>query len=125
MIYFLAYVISRDFRSNKMDFPHTPTNPDLLFIRVQTEVKKLWAYVDELHIPGINLEIRWKKQVYGGWCILRWKPKNYCHCKDPTCFMGKCVMKETKMIIRDDFSFEAFVHVINCEKQWINNFVKE
>lgn len=108
-----------------MDLPHNPTSPELLYQQVNTEVQNLWAYIKSCPIASLSPEIRWKKQPYGAWCIVRWKPKTYCHCLDATCSMGKYVLKETTIIVKNDFSLEAFKHFITVEKQWIQNFVKD
>lgn len=108
-----------------MDLPHTPSTPQDLYQHVNLEVQNLWAYIQNREIPGLKAEIRWKKQPYGASCSVIWKPKSYCHCTDTTCFMGKYVLKETTLSVKNDFSLEAFRHFIVAEKHWIDNFVKK
>lgn len=108
-----------------MDLPHNPSTPEQLYDHVDTGVKDLWAYIQNREIPGLKSEIKWKKQPYGAWCTVRWTPKNYCHCEDPTCVMNKYVLKETTVVVKNDFGLESFRHFILAEKQWIDNFVKK
>ena len=108
-----------------MDLPHNPTCPEQLYQQVQKEVKDLWAYIQNRKIPAISSEIRWKKQPYGAYCTVIWKSKNHCHCDDKSCLMGKYVLKETTVKVKNNFSLEALRHFISSEKQWLENFVLE
>ena len=108
----------------QLDLPHTPTSPLQLYEAVSTEVSNLWAYIQKRDIPGLKVEIRWKKQIYGTWCTVRWFPCLYCHCNGDSCD-GKFVLKETTMLIKNDFSLEAFKHFVVSEKSWIENFCKD
>ena len=107
-----------------MDLPHQPTSPQKIYEAVTKEVNNLWAYIQARNLPGFKVEITWKKQEYGAWCTVRWFPKSYCHCKEPGCFLGKYVVKETHFTVKSDFSLEAFCHFIVSEKSWIDNFAQ-
>ena len=108
-----------------MDLPHSPSSPQKLFQEVEKEVHQLWAFIQNRKIPGIKPELRWKKQPYGAKCNVIWTPKLYCHCLDFTCPDGKYIVKETALIVKNDFTLEAFRHFIKSEKQWIQNFVQD
>ena len=108
----------------QLDLPHTPTSPLQLYEAVSTEVSNLWAYIQKRLIPGLKVEIRWKKQIYGTWCTVCWFPRLYCHCKGESCD-GKFVLKETTMLIKNDFSLEAFKHFVVSEKSCLENFCKD
>ena len=104
-----------------MDLPHNPTSPAKNYEEVSSKVTNLWHYVQSRDIPGLKLELRWKKQCYGSWCTVRWFPKSYCHCNED-CNYGKHVLKESTIIVKNDFGLEALKLFILNEKSWIENF---
>ena len=108
-----------------MDLPHNPTSPLGLYEAVSTEVSNLWAYIQNRDIPGLKVEIKWKKQFYGAWCTIRWFPRLYCHCNEEGCHDGKYVLKETTMLIKNDFGLESFKRFVASEKSWLEHFCKE
>ena len=108
-----------------MDLPHNPSSPDKLYEAVSSEVSHLWHYIQNQDIPSMKVEIKWKKQCYGAWCTVRWFPRLYCHCNEEQCSDGKFVIKETKIIVKNDFGLELFRRFITSEKSWIDNFCRE
>ena len=105
-----------------MDLPHNPTSAHKLYESVGSEARHLWLYIQKQHMPGIKVEIKWKKQPYGAWFTVRWFPKSYCHCKEEDCYDGKYVLKETTIVVKNDFGLEALKRFIIAEKSWLNNF---
>ena len=105
-----------------MDLPHTPTSPQKLYECVTSEATDLWHYILKQNIPGMKVEIKWKKQFYGAWCTVRWFPKSYCRCKEEDCDNGKYILKETTMFVKSDFGLEVLKRFMIAEKSWINNF---
>ena len=93
--------------------------------KVSSEVTHLWNYIQKRDIPGLKLELRWKKQFYSAWCTVRRFPRSYCHCNDENCNYSKYVLKESTLIVKNNFSLEAFRHFILNEKSWIENFSKD
>ena len=108
-----------------MDLPHNPTSPQKIYEEVSSEVTDLWNYVQKQNIPGLKLELRWKKQLYGAWCTVRWFPRSYCHCNAENCNYGKYVLKESTLIVKNDFGLESFRLFVLNEKSWIENFSKD
>ena len=100
----------------KMDLPHNPTSPQKIYQEISSEVTYLWNYVQKQDIPGLKLELQWKKQFYGAWCTVWWFPRSYCHCNDENCNYGKYVLKESTLIVKNDFGLEVFRHFILNEK---------
>ena len=105
-----------------MDLPHNPSSPDKLYEAVTQQVNNLWHYIQNRNMPSLKVEIRWKKQSYGAWCTVRWFPRLYCHCKEEECDQGKYSLKETTIIIKNDFGLESLKHFMVSEKSWIENF---
>ena len=108
-----------------MDLPHNPTSPQKIYEEVSSEVTHLWNCVQKRNIPGLKLELPWKKQLYGAWCTVRWFPRSYCHCNNENCNYGKYVLKESTLIVKNDFGLEAFRRCVLNEKSWIENFSKD
>ena len=100
-----------------MDLPHNLTSPEKLYEEVSSKVTNLWHYIQKRDIPGLKLELQWKKQCYG--------PKSYCHCNQEDCNYSKYVLKESTVIVKNDFGLEAFKLFILNEKSWIENFSKD
>ena len=108
-----------------MDLPHNLTSPEKIYEQVSSDITDLWNYVQKRDIPGLKLELQWKKQCYGAWCTVQWFPRSYCHCNKEDCNYGKYVLKESTVIVKNNFSLEAFKHFILNEKSWIENFSKD
>ena len=53
-----------------MDLPHNPTSPEKIYEEVSSDVTDLWNYIQKWDIPGLELELWWKKQCYGAWCTI-------------------------------------------------------
>ena len=108
-----------------MHLPHNPTSPQKIYEEVSSEVTDLWNYIQKRNIPGLKLELRLKKQLYGVSCTVRWFPRSYYHCNAENCNYGKYVLKESTLIVKNDFGLESFRLFVLNEKSWIENFSKD
>ena len=104
-----------------MDLPHNPTSPEKNYEEVSSKVTNLWHYIQKQDIPGLKLNYGGRSNamvhgtLFGGFqnhTVIAMKKTNY----------GKHVLKESTIIVKNDFGLEALKLFILNEKSWIENF---